>query len=206
MIRRPPRSTQGVSSAASDVYKRQYQRRVHGVDIVIIFFVGILLITGRNIIAGLFSDEPEVLGYLTNLLILLAVVEFFDSIQCVCGGIVKGIGKQAIATCASLASYYVIMQPVALLLAFYFELGVYGFWIGNSIGQLSAMIFYAGIILSQDWREVVEDAQFRLNQELSRVEEKNNSINFSNELLLSCLLYTSPSPRDLSTSRMPSSA
>eukprot|EP00831_Metopus_contortus_P055861 TRINITY_DN4742_c0_g1_i4.p1 TRINITY_DN4742_c0_g1~~TRINITY_DN4742_c0_g1_i4.p1 ORF type:complete len:168 (+),score=48.56 TRINITY_DN4742_c0_g1_i4:127-630(+) len=33
MIRRPPRSTQGVSSAASDVYKRQYQRRVHG-DIV----------------------------------------------------------------------------------------------------------------------------------------------------------------------------
>eukprot|EP00831_Metopus_contortus_P031446 TRINITY_DN25651_c0_g1_i1.p1 TRINITY_DN25651_c0_g1~~TRINITY_DN25651_c0_g1_i1.p1 ORF type:complete len:247 (-),score=40.48 TRINITY_DN25651_c0_g1_i1:66-806(-) len=30
MTRRPPRSTQGVSSAASDVYKRQYQRRVHG--------------------------------------------------------------------------------------------------------------------------------------------------------------------------------
>eukprot|EP00831_Metopus_contortus_P076147 TRINITY_DN70137_c0_g1_i2.p1 TRINITY_DN70137_c0_g1~~TRINITY_DN70137_c0_g1_i2.p1 ORF type:complete len:165 (+),score=31.77 TRINITY_DN70137_c0_g1_i2:60-554(+) len=30
-MRRPPRSTQGVSSAASDVYKRQYQRRVHGV-------------------------------------------------------------------------------------------------------------------------------------------------------------------------------
>ena len=26
------------------------------------------------------------------------------------------------------------------------------------------------------------------------------------QLLLSCLLYTSPSPRDLSTSRMPSSA
>eukprot|EP00831_Metopus_contortus_P012646 TRINITY_DN15094_c0_g1_i3.p1 TRINITY_DN15094_c0_g1~~TRINITY_DN15094_c0_g1_i3.p1 ORF type:complete len:189 (-),score=37.74 TRINITY_DN15094_c0_g1_i3:46-612(-) len=33
MIRRPPRSTQGVSSAASDVYKRQwYQRRVHGIS------------------------------------------------------------------------------------------------------------------------------------------------------------------------------
>eukprot|EP01017_Pseudomicrothorax_dubius_P012903 TRINITY_DN154_c0_g2_i2.p1 TRINITY_DN154_c0_g2~~TRINITY_DN154_c0_g2_i2.p1 ORF type:complete len:247 (+),score=67.24 TRINITY_DN154_c0_g2_i2:70-810(+) len=30
MIRRPPRSTQSRSSAASDVYKRQYQRRVHG--------------------------------------------------------------------------------------------------------------------------------------------------------------------------------
>ena len=29
---------------------------------------------------------------------------------------------------------------------------------------------------------------------------------FANKLVLSCLLYTSPSPRDLSTSRMPSSA
>eukprot|EP00825_Cyclidium_porcatum_P020328 TRINITY_DN2306_c0_g1_i1.p1 TRINITY_DN2306_c0_g1~~TRINITY_DN2306_c0_g1_i1.p1 ORF type:complete len:305 (+),score=68.37 TRINITY_DN2306_c0_g1_i1:115-1029(+) len=32
MIRRPPRSTHCISSAASDVYKRQYQRRVHGWD------------------------------------------------------------------------------------------------------------------------------------------------------------------------------
>eukprot|EP00657_Telonema_sp_P-1_P008436 TRINITY_DN29609_c0_g1_i2.p1 TRINITY_DN29609_c0_g1~~TRINITY_DN29609_c0_g1_i2.p1 ORF type:complete len:124 (-),score=32.38 TRINITY_DN29609_c0_g1_i2:20-391(-) len=31
MIRRPPRSTQSRSSAASDVYKRQYQRRVREV-------------------------------------------------------------------------------------------------------------------------------------------------------------------------------
>eukprot|EP00658_Telonema_sp_P-2_P039228 TRINITY_DN28061_c0_g1_i3.p1 TRINITY_DN28061_c0_g1~~TRINITY_DN28061_c0_g1_i3.p1 ORF type:complete len:106 (-),score=30.76 TRINITY_DN28061_c0_g1_i3:550-867(-) len=30
MIRRPPRSTLSSSSAASDVYKRQYQRRVRG--------------------------------------------------------------------------------------------------------------------------------------------------------------------------------
>eukprot|EP00825_Cyclidium_porcatum_P002082 TRINITY_DN10961_c0_g1_i1.p1 TRINITY_DN10961_c0_g1~~TRINITY_DN10961_c0_g1_i1.p1 ORF type:complete len:160 (-),score=39.34 TRINITY_DN10961_c0_g1_i1:196-675(-) len=31
MNRRPPRSTHCISSAASDVYKRQYQRRVHGI-------------------------------------------------------------------------------------------------------------------------------------------------------------------------------
>eukprot|EP00825_Cyclidium_porcatum_P018963 TRINITY_DN2158_c0_g1_i3.p5 TRINITY_DN2158_c0_g1~~TRINITY_DN2158_c0_g1_i3.p5 ORF type:complete len:105 (-),score=24.35 TRINITY_DN2158_c0_g1_i3:646-960(-) len=33
MIRRPPRSTHCISSAASDVYKRQYQRRVHGAEV-----------------------------------------------------------------------------------------------------------------------------------------------------------------------------
>ena len=33
-----------------------------------------------------------------------------------------------------------------------------------------------------------------------------DSLNMDRELNLPCLLYTSPSPRDLSTSRMPSSA
>ncbi|WP_460413908.1 hypothetical protein [Staphylococcus aureus] len=34
MIRRPPRSTQGVSSAASDVYKRQFPVRVVSIQLM----------------------------------------------------------------------------------------------------------------------------------------------------------------------------
>ena len=37
-------------------------------------------------------------------------------------------------------------------------------------------------------------------------EHLEETINGDDELIISCLLYTSPSPRDLSTSRMPSSA
>eukprot|EP00831_Metopus_contortus_P078757 TRINITY_DN768_c0_g1_i33.p1 TRINITY_DN768_c0_g1~~TRINITY_DN768_c0_g1_i33.p1 ORF type:complete len:981 (+),score=271.20 TRINITY_DN768_c0_g1_i33:126-3068(+) len=44
MIRRPPRSTQGVSSAASDVYKRQ--RRVHGE--VYLYIIRLWLFRDRN--------------------------------------------------------------------------------------------------------------------------------------------------------------
>ena len=36
--------------------------------------------------------------------------------------------------------------------------------------------------------------------------QDSNKINLSKGVSLGCLLYTSPSPRDLSTSRMPSSA
>ena len=35
---------------------------------------------------------------------------------------------------------------------------------------------------------------------------KNNKLITENDIINICLLYTSPSPRDLSTSRMPSSA
>ena len=39
-----------------------------------------------------------------------------------------------------------------------------------------------------------------------RVEEKKKEITSNVTIINDCLLYTSPSPRDLSTSRMPSSA
>ena len=40
----------------------------------------------------------------------------------------------------------------------------------------------------------------------SDILKKDIKLNVANAALRTCLLYTSPSPRDLSTSRMPSSA
>ena len=51
-------------------------------------------------------------------------------------------------------------------------------------------------------REVVGDDK----NDKKRVANLNEENSDDEEVLLSCLLYTSPSPRDLSTSRMPSSA
>eukprot|EP00826_Nyctotherus_ovalis_P010213 TRINITY_DN12713_c0_g2_i18.p1 TRINITY_DN12713_c0_g2~~TRINITY_DN12713_c0_g2_i18.p1 ORF type:complete len:120 (-),score=45.12 TRINITY_DN12713_c0_g2_i18:3-341(-) len=58
MIRRPPRSTPLYSSAASDVYKRQYQRRVHG-DIISMQ-ITIKTVTGRKIDLNV-DDDTTVL-------------------------------------------------------------------------------------------------------------------------------------------------
>eukprot|EP00658_Telonema_sp_P-2_P032613 TRINITY_DN24103_c0_g1_i7.p2 TRINITY_DN24103_c0_g1~~TRINITY_DN24103_c0_g1_i7.p2 ORF type:complete len:120 (+),score=44.71 TRINITY_DN24103_c0_g1_i7:136-495(+) len=53
MMRRPPRSTLSSSSAASDVYKRQYQRRVRGwsgarMKIGVKFFAAAREATGKD--------------------------------------------------------------------------------------------------------------------------------------------------------------
>ena len=49
-----------------------------------------------------------------------------------------------------------------------------------------------------------------MNQTLAIIKpdamKKGNMENIKKDILDGCLLYTSPSPRDLSTSRMPSSA
>ena len=56
-------------------------------------------------------------------------------------------------------------------------------------------------------REAVETAILALDSGKMRVAEKTGNNDWVvHQWLKNCLLYTSPSPRDLSTSRMPSSA
>eukprot|EP00831_Metopus_contortus_P017290 TRINITY_DN17283_c0_g1_i3.p1 TRINITY_DN17283_c0_g1~~TRINITY_DN17283_c0_g1_i3.p1 ORF type:complete len:139 (-),score=30.98 TRINITY_DN17283_c0_g1_i3:102-518(-) len=117
MIRRPPRSTQGVSSAASDVYKRQYQRRVHGI---------IYTIISQGMYQSAFYG-----------LLLTAVMD---------------------------TSFIAIQQQHC----------------------------------AKNWDRFME---------LMKDPFKNKQGQFYLSIhIQNCLLYTSPSPRDLSTSRMPSSA
>ena len=61
---------------------------------------------------------------------------------------------------------------------------------------------------SFEWKQVQNEMKNKLGLEVYESWLKKISFveEFNNYLLLSCLLYTSPSPRDLSTSRMPSSA
>ena len=64
--------------------------------------------------------------------------------------------------------------------------------------------------LDLDLNEIIESCQLlcEIAQYQSELLEKSYDKNVSEylELDIDCLLYTSPSPRDLSTSRMPSSA
>ena len=87
--------------------------------------------------------------------------------------------------------------------------------IKNEYKTLDALINVAGILRFDNSHEVkIEDWNKILNVNLTGtffmcnfalpmlLESKGNIVNVSS----TCLLYTSPSPRDLSTSRMPSSA
>ena len=52
--------------------------------------------------------------------------------------------------------------------------------------------------------ELIEEPDFQLNKFFYK--NVGKKYRWTDRLIWTCLLYTSPSPRDLSTSRMPSSA
>ena len=54
--------------------------------------------------------------------------------------------------------------------------------------------------------EITDRRKTSFYEKSETIQIKNNQINLKDFKRKTCLLYTSPSPRDLSTSRMPSSA
>ena len=78
---------------------------------------------------------------------------------------------------------------------------------GPSFPSFATYAYYQG--LSRDERQYGEEAEYR-QQFYNFVEQLHQQVYDAvvngDEIISSCLLYTSPSPRDLSTSRMPSSA
>eukprot|EP00831_Metopus_contortus_P075790 TRINITY_DN6965_c0_g1_i1.p1 TRINITY_DN6965_c0_g1~~TRINITY_DN6965_c0_g1_i1.p1 ORF type:complete len:114 (-),score=23.42 TRINITY_DN6965_c0_g1_i1:162-503(-) len=70
--------------------------------------------------------------------------------------------------------------------------------VASRISQSTAKELATRIASAAYSRSIMQDVKTPFQQKMKRVERKT--------WLSGCLLYTSPSPRDLSTSRMPSSA
>eukprot|EP00829_Urostomides_striatus_P003332 TRINITY_DN13743_c0_g1_i1.p1 TRINITY_DN13743_c0_g1~~TRINITY_DN13743_c0_g1_i1.p1 ORF type:complete len:150 (+),score=100.97 TRINITY_DN13743_c0_g1_i1:15-464(+) len=149
MIRRPPRSTQGVSSAASDVYKRQsIQQMPKGV-----------------------KDTKKPAPARS-----------------------KGIKKDKNAPKKPMTAYFWYMKTRR-----------------EDLKKEKPDLNHKEIIstMAEEWRSMTEDKKAKYNkmaEEDKAKAKKAQKGQESGDESSGCLLYTSPSPRDLSTSRMPSSA
>ena len=53
-------------------------------------------------------------------------------------------------------SYYVLALPLALILAFSFEYGVAGLWVGFTIGSIILDIGFFFVIKCSDWNKIAE--------------------------------------------------
>eukprot|EP00831_Metopus_contortus_P010294 TRINITY_DN14000_c0_g1_i2.p2 TRINITY_DN14000_c0_g1~~TRINITY_DN14000_c0_g1_i2.p2 ORF type:complete len:110 (+),score=13.70 TRINITY_DN14000_c0_g1_i2:340-669(+) len=76
----------------------------------------------------------------------------------------------------------------------------------SSLQSAKVKIFNQSVLLPQDKKDKIEKLIFNSIQGLGQNTAVAAQSEISSNLFICCLLYTSPSPRDLSTSRMPSSA
>lgn len=94
----------------------------------------------RTELVGIFTDNIEVMAISANLLILISIYQFSDSVQGLSISMLRGLQDVKIIMPIVLCSYLVLNIPLGALLAYRFDLECYGLAIGLIIGLSSAAV------------------------------------------------------------------
>lgn len=101
------------------------------------------LAIGKDWIVACYTDDEVVSQMAIKLLLIAALFQLSDGVQCVSLGILRGISDTKISTIVTIIAYWVIGIPGGWLLAQAFNLSLYGIWFG-----LSAGLTFSAIMLS----------------------------------------------------------
>ena len=108
---------------------------------VFMFVSAICFVIFRNPLVNLFTEEPVVSSIASSLMILAALFQFFDGLQAVSLGLLRGMGDTKIPSYITLFAYWVIALPMAYYLGKYTSLEMFGVWIGLTIALVLASLF-----------------------------------------------------------------
>jgi MATE family multidrug resistance protein len=104
---------------------------------------------------GWFSTDERVLSVGTSLLLLAAIFQLFDGIQGVITGTLRGIGDTRTPMLVNLIAHWVLGLPTSYWLCFVVGWGVYGLWVGLSLGLIvtGVILFWVWSVKIRQYRE-----------------------------------------------------
>lgn len=100
----------------------------------------IAFILFNSFLVTLYNDNLEVIKLASGLLIIGAIFQLGDGIQVAAIRALLGIEDIKVPTLFTLFAYWIFGLPLGCLLAFTFNFGVFGIWIGLSAGLWAAAI------------------------------------------------------------------
>ena len=83
-----------------------------------------------------FTDDADVIDIGVRLLFVAAVFQFFDGLQGVTTGALRGLGDTRTAMLWNLGGHWLVGLPLGYLLCFRWGYGVVGLWWGLSVGLM----------------------------------------------------------------------
>ncbi|KAF7808808.1 protein DETOXIFICATION 14-like [Senna tora] len=124
--------------------------------------VSSIIFASRHVLGYVFSNEQDVVDYVTEVAPLLVLSVFVDSLHGTLSGIVRGSGWQHIGAYVNLGSYYGLGIPIAALLGFWLRFRAKGLWIGIMIGAFCQTILLITITSCTNWEKQASNARRRL--------------------------------------------
>ncbi|KAJ4825172.1 Protein DETOXIFICATION 12 [Turnera subulata] len=120
------------------------------------------LFASRHVFGYLFSNEKEVVDYVTNMAPLVCLSVIMDSLQGVLSGVARGCGWQHIGVYINLAAFYLCGIPVAAMLGFWLQLRGLGLWVGIQAGAFVQTVLLSIVTGCTNWEKQAIMARERI--------------------------------------------
>ncbi|KAK4608569.1 hypothetical protein RGQ29_002109 [Quercus rubra] len=124
--------------------------------------VSTILLASRSVFGYTFSNEKEVVDYVTTMAPLVSLSIILDSLQGVLSGVARGCGWQHIGAYVNLGAFYLCGIPVAAVLGFMTNLRGRGLWIGIQTGAFVQTVMLSIITSCTNWEKQASNARERI--------------------------------------------
>ncbi len=103
-------------------------------SVVFMFVTAILFSIFNTFLVSLYTKDLAVADMASKLMLIAALFQLSDGVQCVSLGILRGLADTKVPTILTIVAYWIIGLPVGYWLAYSLDLGCYGIWFGLSVG------------------------------------------------------------------------
>lgn len=143
----------------------------------IIGVITLLVIIFKNEIPYVYTSDPAIASSVTALLNIYVCFSILDCIQIITHGVIKGLGKQKIASIIALIVLYPINIPMAYYLGFVLGYGLLGLWYSQLISIILLAVSYLSIVFILDWNIVAKQVQFLFSKDDLHIQKKLSTSN-----------------------------
>ena len=133
------------------LYGRVGQRVVFLVSccLCVVFFAG------RYFLVDLYTDSPEVILMGGNIMLMIALITYFQTSAVVSAGALRGAGDTKFVAMASLVSTAIVRPALSWVLCYPVGWGLYGAWLGVLVDQALRLVLNFGRFKAGKWMGIV---------------------------------------------------
>jgi MATE family multidrug resistance protein len=121
--------------------------------------LALTIIAKGTSLVSLFTNDPTVISTCATVLPLLAILVFFDGINSVVSGVLRGSGRQMLGAVCNFWGYFIVGLPLCAYLAFKQDMGIHGLWWGIIAGACVQAVVLLSMLLRWDWQKEVQRVQ-----------------------------------------------
>lgn len=121
----------------------------------------ILILSVSKVWGRVFTDDAATVKYVADWLWLLALYSVFDGAQCMCSGVLRGLGRPTIAATANVLSYMGIGLSLSYVFAVTYGQGLAGIWTSYILAVICAYALMRFWIGRLDWDKIAVEAHER---------------------------------------------